>query len=346
MKCAWIENMISVEPDGWSRPCCGETSVLARISPISNGIINAFNDPKLLKLRSSLENGFSAQTRHACSRCEILENNNQQSLRLNTGFISNTRELKFLQFKLSNKCQLTCAHCGPDLSSGWAKLLNITPHVKTAFDITEEFLNELSEILPQLETIKFTGGEPFLDPTHWKILEHLKQFNRSHCKLQYITNGISPFRPKLWEGWGSVDCSVSVDGFEESYEWFRRGSSWDKVISGIDKLKSFSNVSINYSLTPFTIQDYLVAEKFWNYNISPVYITFPSHASLINFPKIIVERIENYQNISYTAFSDNYNIEEYVRWANKWDKTWNTPGWADKLFWWVKEFNDRNQTVI
>jgi MoaA/NifB/PqqE/SkfB family radical SAM enzyme len=112
-----------------------------------------------------------------------------------------TRELKILQFKMSNKCQLTCAHCGPDRSSGWAKLLNISPHVINAFEVTDIFLEELVKILPQLEVIKFTGGEPFLDPNHWKILEHLQSYDRSHCTLQYITNGISPARGELWHGW-------------------------------------------------------------------------------------------------------------------------------------------------
>lgn len=40
MKCAWLENMISVETDGWTRPCCGEPSQTARIAPVSKGILN------------------------------------------------------------------------------------------------------------------------------------------------------------------------------------------------------------------------------------------------------------------------------------------------------------------
>lgn len=341
-KCAWVENMISIETDGFTRACCGEISPHARISPITNGILNSFNSPRLIKLKEELEKGFSTSTQPFCNRCEYLEKNNQPSLRTKTKFLSNARELKMIQFKLSNKCQLACFHCGPSQSSTWAKKINVSPRIKKSFSLNDEFLVELSELLPNLEVIKFTGGEPFLDPDHWAILEYLKKFNRSHCELQYITNGVSPFKESLWSGWKSVNCSVSVDGFEETYEWFRRGAKWNNVVQGVNKLKDHANIEINYSLTPFTIDSFLKAKEFWKYKFSAVPIVYPSYASLSNFPSTIVERIDNFKMIPYSAYSDNYNIEEYAAWANKWDNMWNTPGWSEKLYWWIKEFNDRN----
>jgi organic radical activating enzyme len=335
-KCAWVENMMSVETDGFTRPCCLETSENARISHISNGILNSFNSEKLILLKKNLENGFNEKTRNTCFRCEILEKNNQKSLRTETNFLSEVRELKFLQFKMSNKCQLTCAHCGPDRSSGWAKLLNITPHVKNSFELTDVFLNELIEILPQLEIIKFTGGEPFLDINHWKILEHLKKHNRSHCKLEYITNGISPFKPELWEGWKEIRCSISVDGFEETYEWFRRGSNWKKLLESIKELESFTKIQINYSITPYTIQDYHTSKKFWKYNFVANPIVYPDYSSLKKFPKDLVEVLEDYKNIPYFDFAQGTtkDLVYFKNWATTWDKKWNTPGWADKILYW------------
>lgn len=345
-RCAWVENMLSIEPDGYSRPCCGETSISSRIDKIENGILNSFNHKTLLDLRHNLENGFNDKTRPFCNRCENLEIRGQSSLRTNTYFLSEKRELKLLQFKLSNKCQLACFHCGPSHSSTYAKKFNITPRIKKAFEINDVFLKELVEILPNLSKIKFTGGEPFLDPDHWKILDYLKDIDRSHCELEYITNGISPFQPRLWEGWKSVKCCVSVDGYEETYEWFRRGSSWGKVVSGVEKLRNYTDVTISYSLTPFTVNDYIKAKAFWNYKIVALPIVTPNYSSLINFPKSIIEKIKGYEQIPFDSYSDNYDLDIYVTWANKWDHVWNTPGWAERLFFWVKDFNDRNKTDI
>lgn len=333
--CAWIENMISVETDGWTRPCCLETSEKARIFPIQQGIIKSFNNSKLLELRENLKNGFNEKTRPFCYRCESLESTGQKSLRTTTKLLSEKRELKFLQFKMSNKCQLTCAHCGPDRSSGWAKFLGIKPHIKNSFSLTESFLRELVEVLPQIEVIKFTGGEPFLDPNHWLILEHLKSFDRSHCRLEYITNGISQFKPELWEGWKSVQCSISVDGHEESYEWFRRGASWKILLDSTENLSKFSKININFSVTPFTVQDYHRSKNFWRYEIIANPVVYPAHASLKNFPLSIIKSLENYEQIPYWNFAQGNSIEFYKNWALSWDSKWNTKGWANKIFNWM-----------
>jgi MoaA/NifB/PqqE/SkfB family radical SAM enzyme len=336
MKCAWIENMMSIETDGWTRPCCAEPSKNARIAHINNGIQVAWQDSKLLELRKNLDVGYSDQTRPFCKRCETLESANQSSMRNSTKFITEDRILKTIQFKMSNKCQLTCAHCGPELSTGWKKFLNITPIVSDSFKVTEEFLTELGELLPQITCLKFTGGEPFLDPAHWKILDYLKKYDRSHCTLQYITNGISPFRVELWEGWKSVNCSVSVDGFQESYEWFRRGATWKELIDGVDNLKKAAEVSINFAMTPYTIQDYHVSKNFWG-DIDTYLIVHPKHASLLNFPKNLIEQLDDYQTIPHSASANGTDLNFYKNWAKFWDKKWNTVGWSKDLFWWMKQ---------
>lgn len=337
MKCAWLENMLSIETDGWTRPCCLETNRGARISNITDGINVAFFHPKLLKLKENLSTGYSAETRPFCKRCEDVEIKGQPSLRQLTDVVSETRELKVIQFKMSNKCQLTCAHCGPERSSGWAKLLNIKPHVQNSFEVTEGFIEELKELLPQLTTLKFTGGEPFLDPNHWKILEALKSCDRSSCELEYITNGLIVPRYDLWDGWKNIKCSISVDGFEETYEWFRRGASWSELISCVDILAKHSEVSINYAMTPYTVSDYHKSKDFWKYPHSAFPIVYPSHVNLLNFPKRAVQQVPGYSTIPfYDLCSDAGSVMPFKLWAQEWDKTWNTPGWADRLFPWFE----------
>jgi organic radical activating enzyme len=337
MQCNWLENMMSIETDGWTRPCCLETNDAARISKISEGIIIAFNHPKLLNLRKNLDDGFTEKTRDYCHRCEKLENNNQPSMRTTTSQVTDKRELKVLQFKMSNKCQLTCAHCGPGRSSSWAKLLKITPHVQNAFEVTDQFIEELRQLIPQLTKLKFSGGEPFLDPNHWKILDALKDLDRSHCELEYITNGLVKPRHDLWEGWKKINCSVSVDGFEKSYEWFRRGASWDDLVTSVDSLKKHSRVSINFSMTPYTIQDYHNAKNFWNTEFTTFPVVYPKHTNLLNFPRSIIEKYKNYESIPFYEMTskDHHDIELYKNWATNWDETWHTPGWAKKLFAWM-----------
>ena len=338
-KCAWVENMISIETDGWTRPCCGETSNDARISHISNGIQNAFNDKKLLELRSNLNStGFTSDTEYACYRCNRLEQLNQPSLRTITNFLSDVRELKAIQFKMSNKCQLTCVHCGPEHSSSWSKYLNISPHVLNSFEVTDEFLTELVELLPQLKYIKFTGGEPFLDPAHYKILEHLSNYDKSHCKLVYITNGLIKPRLELWQGWKDIECNISIDGYKDTYEWFRRGACWDELFDSIDVIKQNSNASINYSITPWTIADYQRSVEFWNMKVHASPVVYPAHASLNLFPRHIAEIYWDkdlpFFNLTTTKL---LSLDIYKRWATNWDFKWETIGRAEELFPWLNK---------
>lgn len=328
--------MLTIETDGYTRPCCLETTEESRITHISDGILNAFNHETLLQLRKDLLNGYSDKTRDFCRRCEDLEIRGQPSLRNKTPFKDRSRKLKFIQFKLSNKCQLACFHCGPKHSSAWAKLSNEPPFVRSGFDITDSFLQELKELLPDLEMIKFTGGEPFIDPNHWRILEAIQDSDRSNCELFYITNGVTPFKPVFWKGWKKITCSVSVDGHEESYEWFRRGSSWNTLVANVDKLSNECNIEINYSITPYTIQDYHKSKNYWKFSHLPTPIIDPKHCSLIEFPFEVVKRIDDYKTIPYIELAKGKSLQHYVDWAKKWDAAWHTEGKAEELYWWCK----------
>jgi len=335
MKCAWLENYLVVEADGWTRPCCLENSKTARISDVNEGILTAWNHPKLLKLREDLKNGYSDSTKPFCHRCEFLENHNHQSMRQTSLFFSEKREMKLLQFKMSNKCQLTCAHCGPDQSSSWAKLKGIKPLVSRGFDLTDKFFEELDQVFPQLEYLKFTGGEPFLDLDHWKILEFLKDKDKSNCRLEYITNGITPFKPQLWEGWKKITCEVSADGYEGSYNWFRRGSDWNKLIKSVDEMSKYASIVINYAITPYTIQDYFNAKTYWENKGYPIRFyecAMPMHMRLNKFPTDV---IENHKDIPFSDYVTEKDLNMYVNWARGWDQTWNTQGWAEKIFKWI-----------
>jgi organic radical activating enzyme len=339
--CAWPNNYLVVESDGFTRSCCLETDKGAQIAPIKNGIINAFNDKKIILLQKDLsETGFSDKTRYACSRCEQVENHNETSLRQNSRKITPDRQLKVIQFKLSNKCQLACAHCGPNLSSTWAKVLKISPHVTNSFEITEDFLSELVSLLPGLDVIKFTGGEPFLDPNHWKILQHIAKYDRKHIKLEYITNGLIKPRYELWDGWKNVSCMVSVDGYEDTYEWFRRGAKWDELTTAVDELSRHSQLSIVTCITPWTIQSYNDTLNFWKYPITFQPVVFPKRTSFEMFPKKLALELANNSSAPYLELAtEKGDMGFYRSWAEESDKTWNTVGACKKIYPWLYEEN-------
>ena len=95
MKCAWINNYLVVETDGYTRPCCLEIDSNAQISPIKSGIVKSFNSKKLLRLEHDLKNGYSEKTDPYCRRCRFLEEKNQPSMRTEQPLLQSIENLKF-----------------------------------------------------------------------------------------------------------------------------------------------------------------------------------------------------------------------------------------------------------
>lgn len=325
-----------VETDGYTRPCCLEPRESARLSPISSGIKNAWTDKKLIFLREELKNGYSEKTRPWCSRCEKLEKAGSPSLRSSSPIPIDT-ELKGLQFKLSNRCQLACAHCGPQLSSTWAKISKSPIFIQEAVpkENHDLLINDLIDLLPTLSWIKFTGGEPWMDPLHWKILESVKSIDRSKCDLFYITNGLAKFDASLWEGWKSVNITVSVDGFEDTYNWFRRGANWDDLCIAVSELEKLNvKLDISYSITPWTIIDWKKSVNFWKYPVLPTPIVYPWYVSLSSLKPGILDVPDDYPYYNLIG-TEPVETTKLSAWAKGWDKKWNTAGWAEKLHPWI-----------
>jgi hypothetical protein len=124
---------------------------------------------------------------------------------------------------------------------------------------------------------------------------------------------------------------VSADGFEETFEWFRRGAQWEELVYSAAELKNYSDVTINYAITPYTIHSWDSANEFWKYKIGNYLVVYPNTSSLFEFPKHLLKETDPF----YSSAADVGNIKFYQNWATSWDGRWNTPGWANRLFNWM-----------
>ena len=55
MRCGWADNILVVETDGYTRPCCAEPRESARLERIQNGMLKAWESIKLQQLRNNLK---------------------------------------------------------------------------------------------------------------------------------------------------------------------------------------------------------------------------------------------------------------------------------------------------
>lgn len=306
-----LNNLIDVSnticPHPWSnltimnrgeiKPCCVSSDVIGHIT--IDRLQDVFNNAFMRNLRDKF---LAGQKPPGCSHCWNLESHNIESNRqwklkysgkeLYANWLADPH-LRSIDFRPGNVCNFKCRICGPDYSSLIAaeKLLSTTDIKKTIelqqinldskwFDDNDQFIDQLTNLLPSLEFLDFYGGEPFLLKQLPKLLKKATETNdSSHIRLHFATNG-SVFPIALipyFQKFKLVDLSISIDNIGERFE-FERGGSWQDVENNIDLIKNEITVNFNVSLTPtVNIQNVLYLDELFDW------ADIKGHTVLLNF---------------------------------------------------------------
>ncbi|WP_291561182.1 MULTISPECIES: radical SAM/SPASM domain-containing protein [unclassified Clostridium] len=158
--------------------------------------------------------------------------------------ISNEKEeinIKEVEFKITNKCNLKCLHCSA--SSDISKVDTLA---------TEEIKAVLDKIFKlDIDTLLISGGEPLIRQDIKTLLPYIR--NNFKGEVNLITNGtlIDKEMASLLKQCVSA-VSISMDGYDKISTEFVRGKGvYDKIIQAIDNLKevSFNKESLSISMT-------------------------------------------------------------------------------------------------
>jgi sulfatase maturation enzyme AslB (radical SAM superfamily) len=224
-------------------------------------------------------------------------------------------EFPTMEIKLNNLCNLKCRMCNPLDSTSWqdwdevkpfyekennylvptvAKLVRKPGQYIGPFDDTDKWWASFEKLLPYFKRVEFAGGEPLMDPQHYKILDMLKPYGKN-IELKYATNGTTTGISKgrtiydYWPHFRSVAVNVSIDGIHSVYEHIRSGSSFATVEENIKVFQSFPNVS--RVVGAFTAQagNILQAAECIDYFINTMGIVFYSHR--VSYPNCLSAQV-------------------------------------------------------
>ena len=171
-------------------------------------------------------------------------------------------EIKFVDFKLGNKCNLRCKMCWPHNSSelmkewhdlGWTgdddpmaggreEFYEGYMQEDFAWQTRPENINKLLEVTHLLEHMKFTGGEPMLNPQLFRILQHcVDEGTAGGIDLRVITNctKIHPRFLDLAKKFKSLYLVLSIDGVGRTYDYIRYPANWDDVLANAARYASW-----------------------------------------------------------------------------------------------------------
>jgi MoaA/NifB/PqqE/SkfB family radical SAM enzyme len=148
-----------------------------------------------------------------------------------------TPKIEFLEVGFGNYCNLACLSCNSTLSTTWhddeVKLNSIVDKKlqRVIFPKLEnlKFIPD-QKTLNNLKIIKFTGGEPMINPEFIKFIDHICENGYpENISLEIYTNCSYIPSPKLLENlskFKNVQLNLSIDAYGETNDYIRYGSKW------------------------------------------------------------------------------------------------------------------------
>jgi sulfatase maturation enzyme AslB (radical SAM superfamily) len=243
-------------PDGKAFPCCIWNSDL----PVGSysekkSVLDIWNGDQMRELRLNMLNDRPTE---GCKRCYLLEEGDNSTITLRkTSMESYSKhwdlvektdaegklpevQMKYLDIRFSNLCNLRCQSCGPQLSSSWyedqiaiypgypsAKIVQISPG--------DKFWNELEPLLLGVEHAYFAGGEPLITDEQYKILDYWVKHSHFDVEMNYTTN-FALLQHKqarildYWKKFKNVSVSASLDDSGPRAEYLRKGTVWSTIV--------------------------------------------------------------------------------------------------------------------
>lgn len=224
-------------------------------------------------------------------------------------------EFPTMEIKLNNLCNLKCRMCNPLDSTNWKDWDIVVPFYKKEnnylvptveklvkkpgqyigpFDDTDNWWTSFEKLLPHFRRVEFAGGEPLMDPQHYKILDMLKPYGKD-IEIKYATNGttlgISNGRTihDYWPHFKSVAVNVSLDGIHDVYNYIRSNGNFSEVEANIKEIQTMPNVS--RVVGAFTAQagNILQAAECIDYFINKMNIVFYSHR--VSYPSVLSAQV-------------------------------------------------------
>ena len=253
----WIG--VYVDPVGTIKNCAISGTKLDNIH--NTPIDKILASPTNVAIKTDMLNHVRHERCNACYNVENRSNHNVQThsgsnrswykkygiKNLDVYDSPNNFNLKIVDLRWRNTCNLACVYCGPNLSSRWATELK-----NTDYNIDDSILAKNKKyIFDQVDTIDhvyLAGGEPLLIVENLELLNLLAERNpdveiRINTNLSVVDNKI--FKKLIT--FKNVKWTVSVDATEEEYDYIRYPGNWNQFYNNLIDLKN-KGFDINFNM--------------------------------------------------------------------------------------------------
>lgn len=263
-------------PNGDVAPCCVIQN--AGIGNINDTPMDELiNHPVLRDMRQKMLDNKPCDL---CNKCYIEEAATGHSTRkyfndldvmdgveMNLSDTIDDFKMYYWDVRFSNLCNFKCRMCGPLSSTKWYEDQDILDEnfkgTLTSINDVDEFFDKNFHNLKHVKKIYFAGGEPLIQPEHYRFLDKLIEYDITDISIYYQTNGSFFDYGKhdlFWylDHFRHVQMSVSLDGSKDVTEYIRTGINWRKTMRNLRKYsekRSNLELSINCSISAYNVLD-------------------------------------------------------------------------------------------
>ena len=316
---------LATREDGAVKACCRSHPVGYIQDQTLEGI---WNNDTMQRIRRQVLN---SERPAECAPCFSLEDQGVESLRQRhiNGVIPEARinlypdtplqevmpfEFPTMEIKMNNLCNLKCRMCNPMDSTSWNDWQEVEEHyikednflVKKINDLnlknkpfldsfvdTDNWWDSFEKLLPYFRRVEFAGGEPLMDPTHYKILDMLAPYG-DNIEIKYATNltTLGKSNRTVWQYWPkfkSVAVNVSIDGIDTSYEYIRGNASWAELVNNIKQVQTIPNVSRIVGAVAVQVSNVLILDKMIELFLNDLGIVF--YTNMVQYPNVLSAQV-------------------------------------------------------
>lgn len=206
-------------------------------------------------------------------------------------------DLKTIDVRWTNLCNLACVYCGPEYSSRWAQEMNnYLPRP------TEQQQNDFKQYIfdhaSQLRHVYLAGGEPLLMKENLELLQRLDP----DVNLRINTN-LTKTDTQVFETvckFKNVHWTVSVETIKEEFEYIRYGHRWPEFLDNLKTIKSLDH-KISFNMLWFLLNydsvfdcvDYFKDLGFHNNSFIIGALLAPEYLNIRHLPENVLNLLRN-----------------------------------------------------
>ena len=251
----WTSLFIGTNGD--VKPCCASTYPLGNVN--EHSLDDILDGEKIRDVRQSLLSGDKPGHCQYCYDNEAISGSSTRHYFNENAPITDPEldkfQLKQIDIRWSNHCNLRCLYCAPHSSSSIAEFQGIKTKLsnKQWQALILDFIR--SQILT-LEHVYLVGGEPLLMKENIALLDIITdQHIEVITNLSVVSENNLIFKKLLEKP--DVHFDISLEQIEEKFEHVRDGAKWNTILENIEILRKHGkNFSFNMQYCIYSAVDF------------------------------------------------------------------------------------------